>query len=242
MIELLKDRDVHIEVLTDLTGVWQGSTDPAALIALIDALPNTKIWYLPRLHAKVYIADDRQAIVTSANLTDHGLWLNYEYGIAISEPVLVRRIKSDLEEYKHLGNLVFRSDLENLVNSAIRLQSLRRRIELRADSSLQDELQRRVEETRNQLMEIRATGKTTNQIFAETILYLLRRYGPLTTAQIHPLVQQIHPDLCDDTIDRVIRGVHFGKLWKHYVRNAQQTLKRQGKIYFDGHRWFLINR
>jgi len=53
-------------------------------------------------------------------------------------------------------------------------------------------------------------------------------------------VQQIHPDLCDDTIDRVIDAVHFGKKWKHYVRNAQQALKRKGLIDFDGQRWFRI--
>lgn len=239
VVELLQGRDVYIEVLTDLNSIWQGTTDPAALVTLVNELPRTKIWYLPRLHAKVYIADGRQAIVTSSNLTDYGLWFNYEYGVSISDPVLVRRIWSDLQEYKSLGSPVSRFDLEKLVVNAARLQFLRRQIEYRAEPALRDELQLRINETRDHLMEIRAAGKTTNQIFAETVLYLLRKYGPLTTAQLHPLVQQIHPDLCDDTVDRVIRGVHFGKLWKHYVRNAQQTLKRQGKIRFDGHRWYL---
>lgn len=239
MVELLNGRNVHIEILTDLEGVWRGGTDPAALIFLMDRIPHTQVWYLPRLHAKVYVADDRQAIVTSANLTEPGIFLNYEYGVSISDPELVRRIRDDLQEYKHLGSPVSRLYLEKLAENTVKLQTLRRQMEDRAEQTLRDNFQHLMEETRVQLMEIRAEGKTTNGIFAETILYLLRKYGPLTTDQLHPLIQQIHPDLCDDTVDRIIRGVRFGKLWKHYVRNAQQTLKRQGKIYFDGQRWCL---
>lgn len=239
VVELLRDRDIQIEILTDLEAIWQGSTDPAALIFLMDKLPSAKVWHLPRLHAKVYIADDKQAIVTSANLTDHGLSVNYEYGVSISDPALVRRIRDDFQEYKNLGSLVPQTSLKKLAESVAKLQAFRLRMEHQAEQALQIELRHWTDETKVQLMEIRAEGKTTNQIFAQTILYLLRKHGPLTTTQLHPLIQQIHPDLCDDAMDRVIRGVHFGKLWKHYVRNAQQTLKRQGKIDFDGERWFL---
>ncbi|MCX7838180.1 MAG: hypothetical protein N2559_01805, partial [Anaerolineae bacterium] len=38
---------------------------------------------------------------------------------------------------------------------------------------------------------------------------------------------------------QVINGVHFGKRWKHMVRNAQQSLKKRGVINYDGRRWFL---
>jgi hypothetical protein len=37
----------------------------------------------------------------------------------------------------------------------------------------------------------------------------------------------------------MIDGVNFGKKWKHQVRTAQQHLKRQGEISFDGERWSL---
>ena len=45
-----------------------------------------------------------------------------------------------------------------------------------------------------------------------------------------------------DGVDRVIYGVHFGKKWKHHVRNAQQQLRRQGRIMrlADG-RWALTD-
>lgn len=58
--------------------------------------------------------------------------------------------------------------------------------------------------------------------------------------ELHPLIQRLQPDLCDDSIDRVIEGVHFGKKWKHHVRSAQQFLKRQGRIRYDGARWHLV--
>ena len=40
---------------------------------------------------------------------------------------------------------------------------------------------------------------------------------------------------------RPVGDVHFGKRWKHYVRNAQQGLKRRGQIELlaDG-RWSLV--
>ena len=75
-------------------------------------------------------------------------------------------------------------------------------------------------------------------MFCDTILYLLQR-GPLATRDLHPLIQSIHPELCDDSIDRVIAGVHFGKRWKHYVRSAQHALKRRGAVLLDGGLWRL---
>jgi len=43
------------------------------------------------------------------------------------------------------------------------------------------------------------------------------------------------------TPDSAIEGVNFGKKWKHYVRNAQQYLKRHGQVQFDGARWRLVS-
>jgi len=74
-------------------------------------------------------------------------------------------------------------------------------------------------------------------VFAKTILYLLRRFGAMPTICLHPRIQQIHPDLCDDTVDRIIDGRHFGKKWKHAVRTAQQQLKKQNLIRFRNNCW-----
>jgi hypothetical protein len=52
------------------------------------------------------------------------------------------------------------------------------------------------------------------------------------------MIQEIHPDLCDD-VDRMIHGVRFGKNWKHAVRAAQQQLKRNGSIALQDGPWAL---
>jgi len=82
------------------------------------------------------------------------------------------------------------------------------------------------------LIRIRVEGRSVNAIFSRTLLYLLSS-SPMTTIQLNMLVQQINPDLCDDTLDRVIDGVHYGKKWKHQVRGAQVSLARQGRIAYD---------
>jgi len=246
VVQILQDRSVastiKLDVLTDLSvnNALLGSTDPAALVFLMDAVPHTQVTYLPRLHAKVYAADESEAIITSGNLTESGLSLNYEYGIRITDPTRVRHIREDLLAYGDLGNIVPRPEIEQLAQTASDLRALRHRIEHEARKTLRQEFQRRTSEAETELMEIRASGKTTNGIFADTTVYLLRKYGPMRTIELHPMIQQIHPDLCDDSIDRVIKGVHFGKKWKHYVRNAQQYLKGHGVIDYDGTKWYLI--
>jgi len=233
---------VRLDVLTDLSpaNVLRRSTDPAALALLMDAVPHARVNHLPNLHAKVYVADEREAIVTSGNLTHKGLFVNFEYGLRVTDPVAVRRIRADLLEYAAMGGRVSRPELERLLQTARELHDLNQRIEQEARRALVDEFERRMEEAQEELMAIRAEGKSTTGIFADTILYLLRRYGPLRTVELHPRIQQLHPDLCNDSIDRVIKGVHFGKKWKHHVRNAQQYLKRRGLIGHDDEKWYLL--
>jgi hypothetical protein len=53
-------------------------------------------------------------------------------------------------------------------------------------------------------------------------------------------VEGTHPDLCDNSIDRVINGVHFGRKWKHMLRNAQVFLRRKGLIELYDKKWRLV--
>lgn len=93
------------------------------------------------------------------------------------------------------------------------------------------------QELKNRIKE----SKTINGIFSDTILYLLKKKCPLNTKEINPLIQSIHPDICDDSIDRVIKGQHFGKKWKHLVRSAQQSLKNKDLIVLKNNKWSLIH-
>ncbi|MEW6214933.1 MAG: phospholipase D-like domain-containing protein, partial [Nitrospirota bacterium] len=62
---------INLQLLTDLRSesVLSKSLDIKALLYLITYHDKTIIINLPRLHAKVYIADDKKVIITSANLT-----------------------------------------------------------------------------------------------------------------------------------------------------------------------------
>lgn len=196
---------------------------------------------MPSLHAKVYIADERIAIVTSANLTQPGISGNLEYGIAFTEIQTVQQVRADFENYSLLGAKVSPTDVEALLNETKELKILFRQAEHSIKKEARRAFQRKLQTARNQLLHHRAKGKTTQAILSEAILFLLAR-ASLSTAELQPLVQQLQPDLCDDSIDRVIDGVHFGRKWKHHVRSAQHALKRRGAISYDGERWRLGTR
>jgi phosphatidylserine/phosphatidylglycerophosphate/cardiolipin synthase-like enzyme len=244
-VEIIQNKrslgNLHVSVVTNLAidSLLNGSLDAAALLYLAQSIPNSTITYLPSLHAKIYVADTRAAVVTSANLTNQGLAGNHEYGILLRDPTLVSKVRTDLTRYASLGNQVSVDALAALNQVAQELKAVRQQADKSIKAKLRAAFEQRTEEATLELLQARAKGKTTHGIFCDTILYLLEQKGPLRTVELHPLVQQIHPDLCDDTIDRVIDGVHFGKKWKHYVRISQVGLRRRGLIDFDGQRWFL---
>ena len=238
---ILDFSSVRVEVLTSLNvdDMILGVTDPAALADFADSAGAATIYRLPRLHAKVYVADHRLAVITSSNLTLDGLFRNHEYGALFDDAATVNAVIDDMRQYATLGTSVTSEDLRVLGGVAEELRQLRQQILNNPRETLRREFEARVHRATELLQELRARpGESTNAIFARTILYLLQR-GPLTTGELHPLIQSIHPDLCDDSIDRVINGVRFGRRWKHMVRNAQQTVKNRGVIEHGDGRWQL---
>ena len=233
---------IQVEVLTNLKvdNLLSGVLDIVALRDMVLSFPGTTVTYLPGLHAKVYVADVRTAIITSGNLTTAGLTTNYEYGVLLRDSPLVEKVRDDLTKYGSLGNTVPLETLEALARVTEDLKAVRQEAERSINAGLRKEFEKRMEQVKVELLQARAQGRTTHGIFTDTVLYLLEQNGPLTTMELHPLVKQIHPDMCDDSIDRVIGDVHFGKKWKHYVRNSQLALKRRGLIDTDGEYWFCI--
>jgi len=246
IIEIIEDKQslhsVKVGIVTNLAvdSLLLGSIDVAALLHLAQSIPHSTITYLPSLHAKIYVVDNKAAVVTSANLTNSGLIGNHEYGVLLRNSTLVSEVRAGLTRFASLGNQISLDTLAALTKATQELRATRRQADRSITAKLREAFEQRTEAAKLELLKARAKGKTTHGIFCDTILYLLEREGPLRTVELHPLVQHIHPDLCDDTIDRVIDGVHFGKRWKHYVRNAQQALRRRGLIGFDGQRWFKI--
>ncbi len=230
-----------IVFLTDLSplNICQGVTDPDAILGICGITAQISIRYLPKLHAKVYVADSDVAIVSSANLTIGGLRRNREYGVELSSRNAVRRVRRDMTDYANLGASVTVDDLIAYCRAAAELREDYERRRRTESASLMRRFQDRFREVEDRLIRLRLGGGATHTVFAQTIEYLLRRHGPLTTVEMHRLISAIHPDLCDDTVDRVIDGKHFGKKWKHAARTAQQQLKKKGVIDLDGDQWRL---
>jgi hypothetical protein len=233
---------VQVVVLTDLRpeSALNGSTDLEALVDLGSRLQKVELTHLPSLHAKVYVADRNMAIITSGNLTDSGLSGNIEYGIVLTNRVVVSEIRRDFERYARLGAIISPMEIKALLDDLRELKLLFRRAQQTVRGKTHRAFRQKLRATHVQLLRHRAKGKTTNAILSETILFLLAK-GPLRTRELHPLIQRLHPDICDDSFELVIDGVHFGKKWKHHVRNAQQFLKREGRIRYDGSYWLLVS-
>ncbi len=195
---------------------------------------------LGKLHAKAYIADHKIAFLTSANLTRGGLRENYEYGIIVKEKHSIDAILEDMKKYFGLGNIFGREAIESIQSDIRDIKELQQDIKrdiARGKSNLL--LKQKEADLQTKFFKNRIKEKTVNAIFAETIKYLLESRGPLSTQELHPFIKDIDPDICDDTIDRIIDGQHFGKRWKHLVRGTQQFLKRGGQIDLKEGKWFL---
>ena len=81
-------------------------------------------------------------------------------------------------------------------------------------------------------------NRTAHAVFADAIRYGLR-HGPAATPELYSVVQSLLPDLCEDSVELVINGQHFGKKWKHGVRTAQMFLRRRREIELIGNKWRL---
>jgi phosphatidylserine/phosphatidylglycerophosphate/cardiolipin synthase-like enzyme len=133
-------------LLTDLSRdtLLSGATDASAICDLAEQFPQIEIRFLPSIHAKVYVADDKLAIVTSANMTAGGLSRNLEYGVKVDEEDLVRKIKRDVSDYAGLGTRIETSKLKFLSEISSELKSIRAMAEKSIKSRLRSEFGRRL--------------------------------------------------------------------------------------------------
>ena len=232
--EALKFPDsIRIDLLSCLRveSAASGSLDLRALSEAHRSIPNLTVRHVEHLHGKVYVADGERAIVTSGNLTAASLLRNKEYGVRIADAPLAAKIDADIREYAGLGTAVPPEALAELADLASEYDAS-------TTTARGGELRQRYDLRLRCLRGDSATSRTG--VFVKTVLHLLRRES-LRTVELYPLVQRIHPDLCNDDELRIIRGVRFGARWKHDVRNAQTQLKNRGVIVrrADG-RWVLV--
>jgi PLD-like domain len=202
------------------------------------SLLNTIVVNLPHIHAKVYIADTSFALVTSANLTPSGMGTNFEYGIGIDDSSTVNGIRKDLQSYAQLGNILDLTTLSGLITVTNEVSTEFRKIQRQTNSKFRKQITEKLRTANYEFLRAQVGNRSAHALFSEAILYLLS-LGPLPTKELHPRIQNLLPDLCDDSSELIINGQHFGKKWKHSVRNAQQYLKRTSQIKFDGRFWKL---
>lgn len=155
---------------------------------------------------------------------------NAEYGIRIDSPALVDNIQGDFDDLRAAATTISIDDLLQYARVAAHVRRSAARKETSVDPRLKRALQAALNEAEDHLIRLRLAGGAMHTVFAHTIRYLLTKYGASPTPRIHEFVQRLHSDLCDDSVDRVIDGKHFGKKWKHAVRTAQQQLKKAGII------------
>ena len=237
--------DSGIEVLTlanlDVRSVAAAALDISALVRLAEGTERARVVALSNLHAKVYVADDSEAIVTSGNLTRSGLDSNLEYGVFLSDRGVVRRIRSDLLSFACLGAEADASALSALIPVETDLRDAHTGIERRTASEAGRRFADAVRKAKPRFGAIQVGQRTAHAVFAEAIRFVLRR-GPRRTKEIHREVQELIPALCDDTEILFIRGERYGKAWKRCLRHAQQHLGRKGLIAYDAstQTWGLV--
>jgi len=231
----------RIRLVTDIRSenVLSGSLDLEGLELLLDGEPTAEVINLPRLHAKVYIADTAFALVTSANLTRPGLAFNYEYGVGLDSPQHVKAVRADIEAYSRLGGSVSRQVIATLKAAANDIRPEYDAVKAEAVKKLRLKVGKALQVTETTFLQAHIGNRTAHSLFADAIRYSLSR-NPATTRELHDEVRKLLPDLCDDSRDLVINGQHFGKKWKHVVRTAQVFLRRKGEIKLIGKEWHLI--
>jgi len=111
-----KGADVSIEYVTSfkLMNFYRKSSDFEALNIILKN--NGIIRNYQPLHSKVYIFDQKQAIITSGNLTNGGMNTNYEYGVLIKDENNVANVMQDFYEIFN-GNITGDISFENIENA-----------------------------------------------------------------------------------------------------------------------------
>ena len=221
----LGDVQADVRVLTNIRmdSIVNGSLDVGALL-MLDALSSkSQVMTLPGLHAKVFVADCKRAIITSGNLTRSGLDHNYEYGAVVSGKKMVGRVRADVE--------IFFRDGVAVESEALRvIARLARPLIKKSEHRLVGEKEVALGQA---LAEAQVGPRSANAVFGDAICRVLADRVPRTTRRLNEEIRRLLPDLCNDDLDLTVNGKSYGKKWKHRVRNAQVTLRKGGRIVYD---------
>ena len=234
-----------IEAITltnlDREAVSSSALDLTALQRLVQMSPSSKLFGLSNLHAKVFVADEKAAIVTSGNLTRSGLDSNIEYGVLLRQPRIVRAVREDMLSFTPLGDQVDESLLAELLPLESELRLARENMNRSPTPDAQRRFDTVMREARIALVSAQLGNRTAHAAFGDAIQFVLAK-GPQSTKIIEQEVRQLMPALCDDNEYFMIKGERYGKTWKRRLRHAQLHLKRRGVLAYDpsAKTWALV--
>ena len=225
-----------IEVVTlanlDREAVSSSALDISALQHLARVSPTSRLIGLSNLHAKVFVADEKAAIVTSGNLTRSGLDRNIEYGVLLRQPHIVRAVKNDMLSFAPLGSPVDVETLAELLPLESELRQARANIIRSSSPGAQRRFDAVMREARTALVSAQVGNRNANAVFRDAIQFVLTK-GPQSTKAIEQAVRELMPDLCDDNEYFMVKGERYGRTWKRRLRHAQLHLRRQGALAYD---------
>lgn len=227
-----------IEVVTlaniDAEAVSASALDLTALRRLAEASPRAKLIALSNLHAKVFVADESAAIVTSGNLTRSGLDGNFEYGVLLRKTGLVRTVRKDILSFTRLGSRVDANTIAELAPLEAELRQARAAVESSSAPDAKRRFAAAMRQARPAFASTQVGRRSAYAVFGEAIRFLLAS-GPQTTKAMQQEVKRLMPVLCDDREYLFIGGERYGKAWKRRFRHAQLHLKRKGVITYSAH-------
>lgn len=107
---------------------YQKASDLEAIKQLLQT--DNQAFKNQSLHAKLYIFDNRKAVISSGNWTQGGLVRNYEYGVLIEDKETVDKISDDYEQLKlneHTTPITYEHlrEVEQLILVAPRIQRIK---------------------------------------------------------------------------------------------------------------------
>ena len=225
-----------VEVITlaniDAEAVSASALDIAALRRLVEASPTSRLVALSNLHAKVFVADAKAAIVTSGNLTRAGLDDNIECGVLIRQPKLARELRERMLAFARLGSPMDAQAIGQFAPLEAELRETRAQISRSATPTAMKRFAALMKDARQKFAAVQVGDRSPHAVFADAIQFILAR-GPQTTKAIEAETQRLMPHLCDDNEYFEIKGEPYGRTWKRRLRHAQLHLKRRGIIVYD---------
>lgn len=216
----------------DVEAVSSSALDVAALRRLAEASRSARLVALSNLHAKVFVADEKAAIVTSGNLTRAGLDYNFELGVLLREQGIVRAVRQEVLSFVRLGSEVGVGIIADLAPLEVELRQARVDLIRNTNSAARRRFTEVMRQAKPVLASTQIGNRSAHAVFGEAIQLILER-GSQPTRIIEEQVRQLLPVLCDDNDYFYIRGERYGKAWKRRLRHAQLHLKRRGILSYD---------